>query len=335
MGVKTKRPTKSQSAPGPVTAEGVAAPKSRISRDLALKFVECLARPVIRFAIQHGVKVREFTELSKKLACEVALAELSASRNQRDPNVSRVSLVTGLHRKDVQRILEGQVDSSDRESQAGANRVGNIMTRIIGRWLSDSNYRNGKNQPRPLGCVGIESEFAALVGSVSKELSFYSVIHELERTGSIIRDGDKLQLVAPEYVPSADASEGFAVIGDDIEDLIAAGELNILSKDKLSNVQLKTHYDNIPAKDLEKIRSWLNEEARVLHQRLRDYLGSFDRDLSGKTAEIHSKSDEENLDRFRVAFGTYSVIESFDEFEKKRNRNQDLKNLSDSKEGKK
>jgi hypothetical protein len=56
------------------------------------------------------------------------------------------------------------------------------------------------------------------------------------------------------------------------------------------NLHIHTEYDNVPTKDLPKIRAWLLDQGKAFHRRAREYLSRFDRDVSRTSSESDSGS---------------------------------------------
>jgi len=60
--------------------------------------------PVARFCLKHGTGIQEFLEAAKHSFVAQAAAEIEKSGDK--ANVSRISIITGIHRRDVMRIYD-------------------------------------------------------------------------------------------------------------------------------------------------------------------------------------------------------------------------------------
>lgn len=226
-----------------------------------------------------------FVEVSKQVFFEVAYEELDAGEKRK--TISRISVMTGLHRKDVDRLRQG-----DRKSDAATD----VFTRVLGQWQNDKRFSRAGN-PRALNLGGGSGEFAELVQSVSKEHNPYTVLFELERLGFIKRSGDRVLLLAQEYSPRGDAEKAFELVANDIEDVVGAAEENTFDPTEVPSLHLTTRYDNVLVEELPNIRAWLMEEGDKFHKRAREYLSKFDLDLNQSLAQKSGGG--------RVVFGTF------------------------------
>lgn len=96
------------------------------------------------------------------------------------------------------------------------------------------------------------------------------------------------------------------MLSQDTADLICAVEENISAAGAPTNLHIKTEYDNIPSKDVVKIKRWFLKEGSAFHRRARKFLSQFDRDIV---------SQQKPLDkRMRVAIGSFSIAQSIQEY---------------------
>lgn len=128
-------------------------------------------------------------------------------------SVSRLSVMTGLHRPDVIRLYKTKNIYNSRAD---------VITRIIGQWQSDKRFTTTRGKPRALLFEGKDSEFAKLVCAVSADLNPYTALFELERMGTVERTSKGLILQHRMYLPRGSAVEGFELLSRDAEDLISA-----------------------------------------------------------------------------------------------------------------
>lgn len=230
-----------------------------------------LLRPIARFCLRRSIKLQDAIEQLKSSMLEVALSEMRQKKQK--PTASRLAIMTGVHRKDVSRIIErGEIKNDDF----------GLPTRVIGQWRTHTDFKNVSGQPRALSVEGNDSEFARLVRSVSKELNPYTLLFELERIGAVKRHGNKLKLETQVYVPKGNNQRALEMLASDSEDLIEAVEENISSDLNFPNLHLTTTYDNICLKAVDQIRDWILTEGSKFHERVREYLSRFDIDSNPK-----------------------------------------------------
>ena len=230
--------------------------------------VQFLITPVIRFCLRHGITFGQFTEIAKSAFVKEAQKALSLGGS--DSSASKVSIMTGVHRAEVSRISVGEPKS---DLHAG------LLSRIIGQWQLSKQY-SIKGKPKPLSFEGTSSEFANLVSSVSKEISHYSVLFELQRLNAVEHLDNKIYLRTAEHGTREDISKAMASVSEDIEALLMATEHNVSFTHLPSQLQLRTFFDNVQINKLEEIQSWILAEGQKLHSIARDKIGPLDLDVN-------------------------------------------------------
>ncbi len=206
-------------------------------------------------------------------------------------NISRLSAMTGLHRRDVMRLhLEG----------AKATKSGSLMSRVIGQWMNDAEFLGSRNRPLILTLDGENSQFRRLVAKVSRDLNPGTVLFELERVGSVERTPRGVKLLLHHYVPVENAEEGFALLAKDSEDLIDAVDQNIFGNLEKPNLHGRTEFDKIRPDAIPYIREWLLTEGSAFHKRISQFLAQFDTDFHPGDDGVRGGAT--------VSLGTFSMI---------------------------
>lgn len=265
-------------------------PRQTFTADTAAKALSTALRPLVRVALRSSLQFMDLVEVLKGVFLEVAAEELVAEGER--ISVSRLSVMTGVHRKDATRLYRDRGE---------IKRPGDTLTRVIGHWRQSSSYATKPGQPRVLSCEGTESEFAGLVREVTSDIAPYTVLNELERREMVERTNSGVRLLKTQHLSlDRELTEGFSLLGTDVEDLLHAGCENILAPSPTRNLHLKTQFDNIPRAKLPEIREWLLEEGSKFHVKVERYLAQFDRDI------VPSR---DSSPASRVAFGSFSVSE--------------------------
>lgn len=252
--------------------------------------LELLLTPVARYFLRKSLTIQTFYDVAKSVFLAVAIEELE--RADYKINVSRLSAMTGITRRDVTRMYH--LDELPKV-RSGIS----IGARVIGQWEQDPQFCTSARRPRVLKHYGEESEFRELVESVSTSLNASTVLLELQRIGAIEVTPRGIKLV--KNVDHSEDEERWRVelAAQDIDLLLQAVDDNIHNPELTRNLHIHTEADNVVEKDLPKIRSWLLEEGKRHHKRVRDYLAKFDTDISrGKQRAGRSGA--------RVVFSSFS-----------------------------
>lgn len=264
-------------------------------RTALLTGIKALLRPAVVFAVRRSFRIQDLTEALKEVFLDVAEDELQ--RDGAQVNVSRLSALTGLHRRDVMRLWR-----DEHEPKRGTD----LVTRIVGQWQADKRFLTANGRPKTLQLEGRRGAFADLVSSVSSDLNPYTVLFELERAGTVERTERGIRLVRRSYQPRGDLEEGMGLLQEDGTSLMHAVTQNLLDSPALENLHIKTVYDNIPQDDEEEIRRWFLRNGVAIHENARSFLGAKDRDINPKAADSGNG-------RLKATLVTFSFTERVEE----------------------
>lgn len=246
----------------------------RDGRAIISRALRLLLRPVTRFCLRHSLRIQDVLEAVKSSLLDSAVEELTVHGTKATDSV--LSVMTGLHRRDIVRLRSGG---------APLDKAHNLVTKIIGQWQSDRRFLSANGKPRNLSFGTETSEFSKLVKLISNDITPASVLTELERTGLVAKSESDVKLVEKTYSPKGDPERGFNILSDDLGDLVQAVEENLLEDPEVPNMHLRTVYDRVDPKSLKEIRSWMIKQGQDLHLRARDYLSQYDLDINPQRAQ--------------------------------------------------
>jgi hypothetical protein len=115
-----------------------------------------LLRPLVRILLRNHISFGAFSDLAKRVYVEVAIEEFGLPN--RKQSVSRVSILTGLSRKEVGRVRQLPIPN-DAEAVGRYNRAARVVT----GWVRDEFFSDGQANPAVLAVEGTGSTFAELV----------------------------------------------------------------------------------------------------------------------------------------------------------------------------
>lgn len=248
-----------------------------------------LLRPLVRIAIRSGLTFPALVDLLRELYVNVAENDFAlTTKSQTD---SRVSLLTGIHRKEVSRL---------RGAGAPVNVVPASISRtsrILARWLADPAFGDGAGRPRPLPRIGSgdEASFEQLVESVTRDVRPRVVLDEWIDRGLVVQDGDdRITLVEQAFVPKGGSDQQLYYFGRNLHDHIAAAVANVEAETPRF-LERAVHYDGLT-----------REVAETLERRSREIAMDA---LTTANREAHAAAGEDNAGPWRWNFGVYVYAE--------------------------
>ncbi|MFC1664844.1 DUF6502 family protein [Pseudomonadota bacterium] len=206
-------------------------------------------RPLVGLLLEYGMTYPWLSSLLKSVYVDVAEREFKLTG--KDQTDSRVSLLTGVHRKDVRRLRQAEpVDTSPPASVL-------LGAQLVALWTSDDQfaYKNGK--PRPLWRLSSANKgpsFELLVSSVSKDIRPRSVLDEWLRLGVVEIDAkDRVCLKADAFVPSEGFEEKSYYLGQNLHDHLAAARHNVQGN-KPAHMERSVYYDRLSPESVKTLR---------------------------------------------------------------------------------
>lgn len=226
-------------------------------------------RPIARLAIRNAIHVSELTEALKTALVEESERLLRESRTH--TSVGRVSLMTGLTRREAARRHRGGAEAANTVSP---------VARAVFLWSQDARFVGPKREPRALSFSGESGEFKELAREISKDVNPSTLLFEMKRLGVVEHAGDEVRLKQEVLFLNQSSEEGLQLLYHDIQTLTRAVEENLMAPRPIKNLHLRTEYNNIARSKVDEVRRWLLREGADLHRRTREMLGRVDKDLN-------------------------------------------------------
>ena len=251
--------------------------------------IASLLRPLVRLCIRMGVPFGVFEEVSKRVYVEVAYSDFNLPGKK--PSASRASILSGLTRKDVKRLMDASevTDSSQGEQ---LNRAARVLT----GWVRDEEFHDSHGEPKLLTLEGPQS-FDTLVKRYSGDMPTRAILDELLRVGAVQSlPGGQLALLTSAYVPQNSTSDKLHMLGSDVADLITTIDHNIQYGAQDPRFQRKVMYHAIPADELAGFRRLSALHSQALLEKLDRWLA----DIDAAAAKLPADTP-----RARVGVGIY------------------------------
>jgi hypothetical protein len=251
-------------------------------------------RPLVRLMVSSGVAYPFVADLLKELFVEVANRDFRLCDQK--PTDSRISLITGVHRKDVRRLRESDLSSDDRVPDTIS-----FGSQLVATWLGDERFMDEHGHPRPLRRMhntGNEVSLEELVASRSKDIRSRVVLDEWLRLGIVhMDDQDRVVLNTEAFVPSTGLEEKLHFFAHNLHDHAATATANLLG-DRPAQLERSVFYDGL----VEASINLLDRRAQQLGTKLL-------KDLNRSAMEFEANDATSSEPRRRFTCGVYFYSE--------------------------
>ncbi|SFJ39469.1 DUF6502 family protein [Jannaschia pohangensis] len=257
--------------------------------DKMLRILRGLLRPLVRTLIARGVTAPTFYRLLKSVYVEVAREAFRL--DDAPPTDSRVSLLTGVHRRDIRTILA----EGDTAWEAARSRSATLAT-VLARWQTlDGFSDNGVARPLPrTGAPG--ADFESLVTTVSTDIRPRTILDELLNQGLVAETSDsRIAPTGPPVVGPGSDDHKLVFFAANVGDHLAAASENLLTETP-PFFERAVFYNRLTPNAIEQIEA----RARILSQAMLEEINATS--AAHQTAERLAK---DNTGRYRLGVYFY------------------------------
>lgn len=258
-----------------------------------------MMRPLVRIMLRHGVSYRVFADVARHVYVEVATNEFTLPG--RKQSASRVSVLTGINRKDIKKI-----ESKPNPLETGEFKEYHRASRLISGWLQDERFHDATGNPQQLALEGDANSFSVLVKEYAKDVPVRALLDELERVGAIKRhSSDMIELTQTAYLAPEDAEEKVRIAARATASLLSTLDHNLNSENTEKLAQRSVLYTNIPVESLPLLREKSKAEIQNYLLHANEWLAEHDR---------KTNDNVEGTGRAKAGIGLYY----FDEIEEEK-----------------
>ena len=222
---------------------------------------ERLLVPLAQLALARGVPHGVIDEILRTVLVSSAHAAHAALPAHR--RASRISAATGLHRREVNRLLE------QKAAPRSAAPARSPAAMVFAHWRADARYRTRKGTPRALPRTGPAPSFESLAHEVTRDVHPRALLEELLRLKLAVLDArrDVVTLSQEAFVPRGDAPRMMGYLGANVGDHLQAAVSNVLA-DEPPHFEQAIAADGLSADSLAQVRPLLRAHWRRLSDEL-------------------------------------------------------------------
>ena len=268
---------------------------TKVNQNSAIfKALECALKPLVRLMLARGITYIQLTEWLKHIFVETAVREFTLP--DKAINDSRISVITGVHRKDVKRLREIMLVNPMMVEPTNVN----LGSKIVSAWLSNCIYmQDGK--PKALARLkkdGGNVSFEALCEVVTKDVRARAALDELERVGAVsVDENDMVMLITDAFIPAKGEDEKAYYMGLGVGDHTAAAVHNVLNYQPPSFDRV-VHYKGLSSESIQEIEQLSRAQGSRLLQ-----------EINKRAEKLPSTADTADVKSKRFTLGVYFYSE--------------------------
>ena len=210
-----------------------------------------VVQPLVLWMSRTGIGYTEFATALKPLFWKMAMMELE--RLERKTSDSAVSLLSGLHRKEVRTYREElNMDALQLQQQREHWGKPSAASQVVTRWLS-------LGLEDTIAYSGAEPSFEQLAQSVSKDFHPRSVLMEMCRLGVAKDLGPQVRLLKESFSPDAQNKEASQMLAVSVADHLSAGIHNLLNPERSKFLEQSVSADGLSAESIERLNAMARE----------------------------------------------------------------------------
>lgn len=208
---------------------------------IMLNLLDPLFAAFARLTVARGILFSDLTERLKPHYIE-------AARSIGDGKItdSRLSVLTGLQRRDIVRLRGRQMTTAQRQ---------NHLTRLVALWQNEPGYhRDGK--PLALPKNGPAPSFEALARIVRRDIHPRTMLDALEASETVRLDTrtQTVNLLKSSYRPLAGSEDQLSYLAHNFADHLAAATENVLGRTP-RHFERAVHYGGLTASQVARLRA--------------------------------------------------------------------------------
>ncbi|MGI9433589.1 MAG: DUF6502 family protein [Geminicoccaceae bacterium] len=230
---------------------------NRIPAKLIYGALRRLLRPLVKMLVGQGIVFPALVEMLRELYVDVAFEDFAVAGKEQTH--SRISLMTGVTRREVRRLLTREKEADDAPQSLS------LSARILSVWLGHDDYLDDQQRPLalPLTASDDEPSLAGLVSSVSKDLRPRAVLDEWLRLGIVEMSGYVVRLRETAFIPKEGVSEKVYYFSRNLRDHIAAGAHN-LEASAAPFFDRSVYYNELSEQSLQDLHSYAQDHGAEL-----------------------------------------------------------------------
>lgn len=217
-----------------------------------------ILRPAVRLALAMGLKHPQLEEILRDLLLDEA-RYLWSRQGVSQPNLSQLSVTTGLNRKDVTARVRQTRDPLPTTEKSAAAKAYTAWLQIVSE--------EPALRRLPIADAGSGPSFELVARLASRgNVHHKTLLEELQRLGLITlpETGSEVELVGDGFVPVGSLRDMLAFAGDNVRDHLMAAVSNTL-EERPRMLERAVYASGLTVQECERIHQRMREQWETMH----------------------------------------------------------------------
>jgi hypothetical protein len=228
------------------------------------RVLEALARvlmPLVRLLIARGITYQATAEVLKRVYVLAARKHFSPAK---EATGTRLSLLTGLNRKEIRRLTEGETKAVELEG------ITSHAAAVHAVWITQRRFRDRSGAPRVLARYSRDGQpsFDELVRQITTDHRPAALLEELVRLELVDVDGEgNVALRAQPFLSRGSRGDRLLPMTESLEDHAAAAVSNVLGQQP-PFLERSVYSDELSEGSAAKLHELVRERWKEIHDEL-------------------------------------------------------------------
>jgi hypothetical protein len=230
--------------------------------------------------LRSGISYTEFAEVSRIAFVEISRKDFGI--RGRPTNISRISAMTGIPRKEVRRLRKLSDDLPENPRVEFSP-----LSDVLHRWFTDERYLDSSGHPRKLRIAAGHPSFAELVKECAGDVPVGAFRVELIRCGAVVEDSNGRLVPKRRYVVRERANEkAISALVFGLRGLASTAAFNIDNADESGRIERFVESDPMTDQDIATVRSTLRKRIAHFTEEIDDFFSKSRRDTGSCTRRV-------------------------------------------------
>ena len=228
--------------------------------------VRSMLRPLVKLLLRYQISYTALTPIIKQLYVDVADKEFPIEGKKQTE--SRLSLLTGIHRKEIKRLRADEFEENEVPESVS------LGGQMVAFWLSTRGYHK-KGIPNPIPRQSTKPEdvsFETLVETVGhQDIRPRAVLDEWLRLGMVeINEEDKVVLKEEAFIPQQDFDEKLFYWQRNLKDHLATASHNLSAENDEARLERSVYYGDLSQEAVNELHELYKKESMKVLKKMNE-----------------------------------------------------------------